>query len=71
MAIQNVKRNITSVKIPETLYDDFKILSVRTKMGLQDLVERSMYLYMTNNEFRAKIHETYSTYYTGSAIVNV
>lgn len=71
MAIPSTKRTITSVKIPENLYDDFKILSVRTKMGLQDLVERSMFLYMSDHDYRAKIHETYSTYYTGSAIVNV
>lgn len=63
------KRIITSVKIPEVLYEDFKVMSVRTKMNLQDIVERTMYLYLTNNDYRMKLHETYSTYYTGSYLL--
>jgi hypothetical protein len=69
MSIEKTKRVITSVKIPETLYDDFKVMSIRTKMNLQDIVERSIYLYLTSNEHRLKIHETYSTYYTGSHLL--
>ncbi len=52
--ISKTKRVITSVKIPETLYEDFKITSIRTKMNLQDIVERSMYMYLTDSGFRAK-----------------
>jgi len=63
------KRIITSVKIPEVLYDDFKVMSVRTKMNLQDIVERTIYLYLTNNDYRMKLHETYSTFYTGSHLL--
>ena len=37
-----VKRTITSVKIPENLYEDFKIMSVRSKINLQEIVERTM-----------------------------
>ena len=67
--VSKSKRVITSVKIPETLYEDFKVTSVKTKINLQDIVERSMYLYMTDNNYRMKIHETYSTYYTGSHLL--
>jgi len=63
------KRIITSVKIPDNLYDDFKVMAVRTKMNLQEIVERSMFLYLTNNDYRMKIHETYSTHYTGSHLL--
>lgn len=63
------KRIITSVKIPETLYQDFKMMSVRTKMNLQDLVERSIYMYITENDFRKNIHEQYNTFYTGSSLL--
>jgi len=63
------KRIITSVKIPDVLYEDFKVMSVRTKMNLQDIVERTIYLYLTNNDYRMKLHETYSTYYTGSCLL--
>lgn len=68
--VSKTKRVITSVKIPETLYEDFKITSIRTKMNLQDIVERTMYMYLTDSNFRAKLHEQYNTYYTGSEIIN-
>jgi hypothetical protein len=63
------KRVITSVKIPEVLYEDFKVTAVKTKMGLQDIVERTMYMYLTDPKFRQTIHEQYNTYYTGSSII--
>jgi hypothetical protein len=65
-----VKRTITSVKIPENLYEDFKIMSVRSKINLQEIVERTIFMYITDSSFRQKIHERYSTYYTGSSFVN-
>jgi len=65
-----VKRTITSVKIPENLYEDFKIMSIRSKINLQEIVERSIYMYITDSDFRQKIHERYSTYYTGSSFVD-
>jgi hypothetical protein len=39
-------------------------------MNLQDIVERTMYMYLTDSSFRAKLHEQYNTYYTGSEIIN-
>lgn len=67
--VGKTKRVITSVKIPQTLYEDFKVTAVKTKLGLQDIVERSMYMYLTDSNFRQTIHEQYNTYYTGSAII--
>lgn len=64
-----VKRTITSVKIPENLYEDFKIMSVRSKINLQEIVERTIFMYITDSSFRQKIHERYSTYYTGSDLI--
>lgn len=64
------KRVITSVKIPQTLYEDFKVTSVKTKMNLQDIVERAMYMYLTDSSFRQTIHEQYNTYYTGSSLID-
>jgi len=63
------KRVITSVKIPQTLYEDFKVTSVKTKMNLQDIVERAMFMYLTDSKFRQNIHEQYNTYYTGSSLI--
>lgn len=67
--VGKTKRVITSVKIPQVLYEDFKVTSVKTKMGLQDIVERSIYMYLTDSNFRQTIHEQYNTYYTGSSII--
>jgi hypothetical protein len=67
--IAKTKRVITSVKIPETLYDDFKITSIKSKMNLQDIVERSIFMYLTDSKFRQTIHEQYNTYYTGSSLI--
>ena len=67
--VNKAKRVITSVKIPQTLYEDFKVTSIKTKMNLQDIVERAMYMYLTDSSFRQTIHEQYSTYYTGSTLI--
>jgi len=67
--ISKTKRVITSVKIPETLYEDFKMTSIRSKMNLQDIVERTMFMYLTDSKFRQTIHEQYNTYYTGSTLI--
>ena len=63
------KRVINSVKIPEVLYEDFKVTSVKTKMSLQDIVERTMFMYLTDSKFRQSVHEQYNTYYTGSNLI--
>jgi hypothetical protein len=68
--IAKTKRVITSVKIPETLYDDFKITSIKSKMNLQDIVERSIFMYLTDSKYRQIIHEQYNTYYTGSSLID-
>jgi len=68
--ITKTKRVITSVKIPEILYEDFKMTSIRSKMNLQDIVERTMFMYLTDPKFRQTIHEQYNTYYTGSSLID-
>ena len=68
--MESKKKVITSVKIPDNLYQDFKIINVRTKMNLQDLVERSIFLYLTEASFRQVVHNQFNTYYTGSDILN-
>jgi hypothetical protein len=68
--VNKSKRVITSVKIPQTLYEDFKVTSVKTKMSLQDIVERAMFMYLTDSGFRQSVHEQYNTYYTGSTLID-
>ena len=53
-----VKNNLklTSVKIVDHLFQDFKISSIRHKFNLQKLVNRSVHLYLNDEEFRKRIH---------------
>ena len=47
---------LTSVKVHRDLFEEFKIECVKTKFSLQKLADRSLYLYLTSNEFRSQIH---------------
>lgn len=49
---------LTSVKVHEDLYQEFKILSVRYKFSFQKLADRAIFLYLTDEDFRARIHNT-------------
>ena len=51
-------QKLTSVKVDETIFQKFKIETIRTKFSLQKLVDRSMYLYLEDQEFRTKVHNT-------------
>jgi hypothetical protein len=57
---------LTSVKLPNDLFDAFRIECVKTKFSLQKLTERSMFLYITNEEFRKQLHNQLNTQFTGS-----
>jgi hypothetical protein len=55
------KMQLTSVKVPEDLFEQFKIACVKYKFSVQKLTERSMYLYLTNDDFRKTIHNQLDT----------
>ena len=48
---------LTSVKIIESLYNNFKVKTVNSNMNLQKLVNRSMDLYLIDNDFKTQIHD--------------
>jgi len=60
------KMQLTSVKVPEDLFEQFKIACVRYKFSVQKLTERSMFLYLTNEDFRKTMHNQLDTEFTGS-----
>jgi hypothetical protein len=47
---------LTSVKVQSELFDDFKMSCVKHKFSLQKLVDRTVHLYLTDEEFRKSIH---------------
>ena len=54
MANNNLK--LTSVKIIDHLFEDFKISSIKNKFNLQKLANRALHLYLTDEDFRKKLH---------------
>ena len=46
---------LTSVKVQSDLFNDFKVECVRRKFSFQKLADRSIYLYLTDENFRKKI----------------
>jgi hypothetical protein len=47
---------LTSVKVQSELFDNFKIACVKYKFSLQKLDDRTIHLYLTDEEFRKKVH---------------
>jgi hypothetical protein len=47
-----MKPTATTVKIPQDLYAEFKVLGVRRRMTLQSFVERAVYLFVNDEEWR-------------------
>jgi len=50
------KLKLTSVKVEDELFNDFKVASIRSKFNLQKLVNRCMDLYIQDEDFARKIH---------------
>ena len=52
---QTKKMTLTSVKVQSELFNDFKVECVRRKFSFQKLADRSLFLYLTNEDFRKQI----------------
>jgi len=57
---------LTTVRLKEKLFEDFKQVSILNKVTMRNLLERSMYLYMIDADFKKLINNQLNTYYTGS-----
>ena len=57
---------LTSVKILDSLYSRFKLATVNTKMTLQKLTNRSMDMYLNNEDFRDKVETNQHLIESGS-----
>jgi predicted DNA-binding ribbon-helix-helix protein len=51
---------VTSVKLQEELYTQFKEINVRSKISLQDFVNKCIELYIADENFRNAISESVS-----------
>ena len=50
------KQVLTSVKLDTDLFENFKIECIKRKFSFQKLSERAIHLYLTDEDFRKKIH---------------
>jgi len=50
------KQVLTSVKIDNELFEQFKIECIKRKFSFQKLSERAIHLYLTDEDFRKQIH---------------
>ena len=57
---------LTSVKILGVLYNRFKLATVNTKMTLQKLTNRSMDMYLNDEDFREQIETNQHLIESGS-----
>ena len=46
---------LTSVKVKSDLFENFKIECVKSKFSFQKLADRSLFLYLTDEDFRKQI----------------
>jgi hypothetical protein len=49
-------KKLTSVKVEQELFQEFKEECIRYKFSLQKLVDRAIYLYLTEEDFKQKLH---------------
>ena len=59
---------LTSVKLEEKLFEDFKVASIGHKFNLQKLVNRSIHLYLTDEEFAKRLHTHTALTISGSGL---
>lgn len=52
----NTNKKLTSVKVDQDLFQEFKEECVKYKFTLQKLVDRSIFLYLTDEGFRNRLH---------------
>ena len=64
--MSNKETKLTSVKIIDGLYKNFKSKVVQNGFNLQKLVNRSIYLYNRDENFENQIHQEESLTASGS-----
>ena len=57
---------LTSVKLIEELYNNFKRDTIDNGFNLQKLVNRSIYKYTTDSDYKDEIHTEYGLKESGS-----
>ena len=48
---------LTSVKITQPLFDEFKMAALKENFSFKKLADRAIFLYLTDKEFKKQIHK--------------
>ena len=56
MSSKTKDMTLTSVKVKSDLFENFKIECGKRKFSFQKLADRSLYLFLTDEDFRKKIN---------------
>lgn len=51
-----MSKKLTSVRVEQELFEEFKMECVRHKFSFQKLADRAIFFYLTDEEFRTKVH---------------
>ena len=66
MANKNAETKLTTVKILKDVYSKFKRVSFDSNITLQKVVNRSLELYINDDEYQAKLNEFTELQVSGS-----
>ena len=51
------EKRLTTVRLDDELFQEFKYQCIKDKFSFQKLASRSIFLYLTNKAFRTQIHK--------------
>lgn len=58
---------LTTVRLQDKLFEDFKAEAIKNKITMRNLLERAMFLYMTDESFKRTINNQLNVQYTRSS----
>ena len=56
--MKSTEKRLTTVRIDDELFQEFKYQCIKNKFSFQKLASRSIFLYLTNKDYRDNIHST-------------
>jgi len=54
--MKNSEKRLTTVRIQDELFQQFKYQCIKNKFSFQKLASRCIFLYLTDKKFRSSIH---------------
>ena len=55
--MKSSEKRLTTVRIEDNLFQEFKFQCIKNKFSFQKLASRAIYLYLTDKKFRKGIHD--------------